>query len=135
MKVTYTEWSERLQDLEEKAKLRWPDLDLHVSNQRLWVEVDSRCLTGSLDTRLGDECLVPRVSVGSSSSVSLDLSVAQSQINDMQRVMDVLHWLKASTQKIFIYPDGECPCERCGGRGTAHNSKTPCESCEGKGRR
>jgi len=133
MRVTYTEWSELLQDLEEKAKLRWPDLDMHVSNQILWVEAVNRCLTGSLDTRIGEHCLVPKVSVGSSSSVSMDLSVAQSQLNDMQRVMDVLHWLTACTQKISIYPDGQCPCEQCAGRGTAYNSKAPCKRCGGKG--
>lgn len=132
MDQTFPEWDHSLKILESQVTQRWPDVEAHCKDHVLWAQL--RDMSGSLDLRVdrsAGSAMVPWVSIGSSGALPADPSQAQAKMNDMQRVLDVLHYLNRACAGTRVFPEGSCPCSHCSGKGTARSGK--CETCDGKG--
>lgn len=138
MSVTLTEWKAVVEDLARRVRERWPGLDTTTRDHDVSVRAPG-ALAGSLRLDVNTDTkgvwMVPRVSVGSSSAYLAPLAVAVAQHNEAGRVLDVLLYMAREVDGERIYPDGECPCEKCSGTGKAFRSKDPCDACSGSGKR
>jgi len=134
MDVTFPEWAEYLKDLADKVSVRWPDVEVSLSREHtLGVQLRD-VMSGIVDLRIPQRernYLAVVVSVDGSGGLPRDLSVAQSKISDMQRLLNVLHYCNAACQGICVFREGECPCAACGGEGKTRAGK--CTPCDGKG--
>jgi hypothetical protein len=138
MDVTFPEWGEHLTKLSHEVVVRWPALAVSVDKaQSLRVEI-REVMSGAVDLRISsrdDDCMMPLVGVSGSGGLPADPSIAQAKMNEMQLVLDALHYCNARCQGIRVFLEGNCPCAQCSGRGTKYKSDAPCEACDGKGRR
>jgi len=134
-----TEWEALLADLLERVTARWPGLDVQCGDHGTLSVRAPDAMSGAvrLDISRDDDDLhmVPRISVGSSSAYPSAITVALAQHREAGRVLEALHYLARETDGRQIYPDGKCPCAKCGGSGNAFRSSNPCDACGGEGRR
>lgn len=136
MDMTFSEWGERLVKLAQEVGARWPVSASVERATTLHVQIHD-VMSGRVDLDLSqrpqEDCMVPSVRTGSSAGFPTDLSMAQAKLNDMQLVLDALHFCNASCANIRVFPEGKCPCAKCSGRGTKFRSDTPCDACGGEG--
>lgn len=133
--MTFTEWDSHLELIKGFVAQRWPDVALYIHKSSLTIKM-VEVMTGDVSLQLSpqeDNCMVPRVSVGSSGGLPSPLELAQAKLNDMARVLEALHFANGKCAGIRVFRDGQCPCARCDTRGDVRG--TPCDGCEGKGTR
>ena len=77
--------------------------------------------------------LVPKWKTGSSLTLDRDPTVALMQALD---IVDTLRAVGKTWRKVrhyMVWPDGDCPCDHCRGRG--ETLSVLCSKCSGKGKR
>ena len=129
--MTFSDWDAHLGSLQAQVQTRWADLEVAVHKSSLSVKMRD-CMSGDVRLERGSaDFMVPRVRIGSSVGMPLELSLAQAQLNDMARVMDALHFVHAACDGMRVFRDGECPCSRCSTKGKTRDGE--CDACGGEG--
>lgn len=133
MNITMTEWKAREAEIALEVTRRWPWLMKPYKDDSA-VRIAADALTATLELEFAErDHFLPRVVIGSSRTCSgtiADVCEFARQVAEVRDAMLLVHGLVSG---VVVWPDGECPCSHCGGRGTSQGA--PCKRCEGKGKR
>jgi hypothetical protein len=130
--ITLTEWEERVGSMAVEVAKRCPAVGIHPDEQGIHLRTEA--CTGTLELRVhGGEYMHPVVTLGGGRNLSGDLSLVEAGLFEYRSVLDGLHYLKAASASLRIYPDGVCPCDRCRTEGKVRGVE--CDDCKGEGKR
>lgn len=130
--ITLSEWKARLKDVAAKVSALAPTLNVEVDRCTLRIKTDALSLR--LEPDFHGDWGPPEVSVGSSSALPVNITLARATHSVIGRALEAGEYafLLVGSVRVWI---ANCPCDSCSGRGRQMYSDAPCDRCGGTGKR